>query len=697
MRTPDRPAATALLLTVLLFVAFPAFAAGIAEGPEFTAEELKPRAQLGVLDLREHDFDDARSLVELRGDWEFHWGSFLQPGDPRRPDSYLPSGSNWNDGGTNPVRGFASYRLTILLPEDPPDRNLVLLYREVGSAARIYWNGIQVANLGRAASSDAFAQGEWRSGTTAELPWGEEIELIVHVSNFDNINGGLVDNFVIGPGDRVRDYYLATMAMNFFVAGILFIMAVYHLFLFFFRSRDEAPFWFAIAALFLGLRALVVDTFPLTIVLPGILIEPVLRLNYLCFSVPLFAVSMFVHHSYKSEFGRLFVWISGIGSMAYSAMVLFAPLPAFTSQLLIFQIFALAIALGLLGIVVWAVFSRKPLSGSFAIGFLTIMLSAVFDIIKTMLTLPLPSMSSIGMVAFIFILAINLSRRSSKALSDAEELTAQLKDINSAMERFVPREFLKFLRKQEITQVALGDHSEEFLTVLFADLKEFTGIAEESTPEEIFALINDFLAGMGPIIRKYKGFVDKYLGDGIMALFSGNASNAIHAAIEMQQKLDHINQLRLERGQVELAMGVGIHTGSCMLGTIGEAQRMDGTVISDAVNLSARLQNLTRQFDNRILISGEAYEHAMAPEGFYVRNIGSFKVKGRLESVDVIEIINADPPAIWKQKRSTRRDFEKALYYHRQGRTAEARQLFLSCREKAPDDPALRWWLAQLG
>ncbi len=685
------------LVILLLLISSGLFAAGLAESPELIPEALKPEAREGVLDLRDFSFT-RQAMAELRGEWEFFWEAFVQPGHSGLPDGYVSSGSNWNGGGANPPRGFASYRLTLLLPQDPPRTGpFVLHFREIGSAARIYWNGELVARTGRAASTEEFAQGEWRSGVTSDLPWSQEVEIIVHISNYDNINGGLVDNLIFGTSSAVRNYYESTLTVNFFVLGILLIMAVYHLFMFFIRSSEEAPFWFAMAALFLGLRAMVVDTFPLTVILPGILIEPVLRLNYLSFTVPLLSVTLFVHHSYKSDFGRLLSWISAVGSILYSGLIVFAPLPVFTEYLVPFQLFALIIALGLLAVVLWAVISRKPLSGAFFMGFFAIMATAVFDIIKTMLVLPFPSLTSLGMVLFIVILSMNLSRRTTHALVQAEGLSRQLQNINNAMERFVPREFLKFLHRSEITEVELGDHSEEFLTVMFADLKDFTAIAENSEPGEVFRLINDFLAGMAPIIRKNKGFVDKYLGDGIMALFSGNSSNAIQAAIEMQQQLDHINRERNEGGLNELAMGIGIHTGSCMLGTIGEFQRMDGTVISDAVNLSSRLQNLTRQFRNRILISGEAFEHAMNPERFYLRNIGSFKVKGRGESVDVIEVMNADPQDIWKQKRGCRKDFERAVYYYRESRIVEARELFAICRKKAPGDPAAAWYLKQLG
>lgn len=672
------------------------FSAGILEDPELNrAQSGNIRADRGVLDLRNYDFSDS-GLISLRGEWEFHENHFLQPGSQRTPDRYISSGASWENGEGFPPRNFGSYRLTIFLPEGTPGESLHLEHREVGSAARIYWNGEELLSIGRPASTAEFARGAWNSGVSSALETADRVEVIIHMSNYDTVNGGLIDNLIIGPRSRVFAHYHSTLAMNYFLLGILSIMAVYHLFLFFYRRREPAPLWFAVLSLFLGLRALVVDTFPLTLLIPHIGIAPVMRLNFLTFSVSIMAVTLFVHFTYPGKFSRILAWTAAAGSLVYSALVIFAPTFTFTSYLFPFQLFSLLIALGLSAVVLHALFTRKPFSGTFALGFLVLLFTAVFDIIKTILLLPIPSLSSLGMVLFILILSLNLSRRTTRALQNSETLSARLQQINDAMERFVPREFLKFLKKNEITDIHLGDHSEEFLTVLFADLKGFTKIAEESGPEHVFDLINTFLAGMGPAIRKNKGFVDKYLGDGIMALFSGNSSNAIQAAIEMHQALDHLNANRKDRGLPALEMGIGIHTGSCMLGTIGEDIRMDGTVISDAVNLSFRLQSLTRTFAIRILISGEAVDHAMGNEGFYLRNIGSFAVKGRENSVDVVEVINADPPEIWKQKRKTRKMFEKAVFLHRQGKQIEALELFRGCRTEAPHDGAVRYYLENL-
>ena len=106
------------------------------------------------------------------------------------------------------------------------------------------------------------------------------------------------------------------------------------------------------------------------------------------------------------------------------------------------------------------------------------------------------------------------------------------------------------------------------------------------TPKENFQFLNSYLSEMGPAIREHDGFIDKYIGDAIMALFE-TPDEAVCSAIEMYQRLHHYNERRRSQGDFSVHMGVGIHEGSLMLGTIGEEQRMETTVISDAVNLAS--------------------------------------------------------------------------------------------------------------
>ena len=185
------------------------------------------------------------------------------------------------------------------------------------------------------------------------------------------------------------------------------------------------------------------------------------------------------------------------------------------------------------------------------------------------------------------------------AMRDAVRRTIiDLKDTNISIERFVPHAFLAIVGKPSIVEVELGDNKRRNMTILFSDIRNFTTLSERMTPDENFAFINAYLERMGPVIRDHNGFIDKYIGDAIMALFE-SADDALRAGLGMLETLEAFNAERRAAGQTPIGIGIGINTGILMMGTIGEKHRMDGTVISDAVNLASRIESLTKDLSRR--------------------------------------------------------------------------------------------------
>ena len=155
-----------------------------------------------------------------------------------------------------------------------------------------------------------------------------------------------------------------------------------------------------------------------------------------------------------------------------------------------------------------------------------------------------------------------------------KERTAELAQLNTYYEYFVPREFLAFLQKNSILEVRLGDQVQQELSVMFADIRGFTTLSEQLTPQATFHFINEYLSWVSPVIRQHKGFIDKYIGDAIMALFPYQAENALQAAIAMLKQVAKYNVYRQKRNASAIHIGIGLHTGHLMLGIIGEQERM---------------------------------------------------------------------------------------------------------------------------
>jgi class 3 adenylate cyclase len=232
--------------------------------------------------------------------------------------------------------------------------------------------------------------------------------------------------------------------------------------------------------------------------------------------------------------------------------------------------------------------------------------------------------------------------KSFASMRDAVRRTIlDLKHTNVSIERFVPQAFLSIVGKPSVADVELGDNKRRTMTVLFSDIRGFTTLSEQMSPDETFAFINAYLERMGPVIRDHHGFIDKYIGDAIMALFA-NADDALQAGLAMMAALDGFNAERRAAGREPIEIGIGINTGSLMLGTIGEKHRMDGTVISDAVNLAARIESLTKDYGAPMLISEYTYEELASPSAYAIRPVDVVVVKGKTRPV-AIHAVSSSP------------------------------------------------------
>jgi two-component system sensor histidine kinase ChiS len=214
------------------------------------------------------------------------------------------------------------------------------------------------------------------------------------------------------------------------------------------------------------------------------------------------------------------------------------------------------------------------------------------------------------------------------------------------------------------------------MTVLFADIRSFTSISERMSPKDNFDFINAYLSRVSPVIRHYHGFIDKYIGDAVMALFPETADDAVQAAIEMQTQVSLYNEERQKQGEVPIAIGIGLHTGNLMLGTVGESERMETTVIADAVNLASRLEGLTKVYGADILISQETLYRLENPEDYHYRYLDRVTVKGKSQAVAIFEVYDSNPPDLIALKQQTRADFERGVALYVAKKFEEARQLF---------------------
>ncbi len=279
-------------------------------------------------------------------------------------------------------------------------------------------------------------------------------------------------------------------------------------------------------------------------------------------------------------------------------------------------------------------------------------------------------------------------------------MTRRIKDyidniskLNETYFRFVPKQFLEILGKKEIAEIAHGDQIEKEMTVLFTDIRSFTEISESMTPKENFDFINMYLAYMEPVIGRNNGFIDKYIGDSIMALFPYDPQDAINASIEMRIKLAEFNQVITQFDKEPINSGIGIHTGSLMLGIVGGENRLDGTVISDAVNLASRLEGLTKIYGGSVIISEDTLTKLKEASNYEYRFLDVVKVKGKKKAVYIFEVLNGEPERCRELKKSTKYDFGRAADMYQNKEFDKALVLFKQVYDKNPSDLAAQFYI----
>lgn len=261
-----------------------------------------------------------------------------------------------------------------------------------------------------------------------------------------------------------------------------------------------------------------------------------------------------------------------------------------------------------------------------------------------------------------------------------------IKALTTKYSQFFPKEFLQIIKKQNIHDAKLGDHAQRTMSILFSDIRNFTTLSEKMTPRESFNFINSYLNVMGPVVRKHNGFIQRVIGDGILALFPGAADDAVTCANAMLKELKLYNEGRDRAKYAPVRIGIGINTGSLMIGIVGEAGRMEGSVFSDAVNLAARLQELTKHYHTPILISEETYRNLSTSNLYRLRKIDRIRVRGREQIITLWEVFDSEPPEIKKYKLAIGPLFDEAVSLYIDRQFEEAEELFLTCLARNPQD-----------
>ncbi|MCB1173539.1 MAG: adenylate/guanylate cyclase domain-containing protein [Leptospiraceae bacterium] len=482
-----------------------------------------------------------------------------------------------------------------------------------------------------------------------------------------------------------------------FVYVVYAFFGIYHIVVFFVNTQERHNLWFGIFTVSLAVYFTSLENW-LYHLWPDMNTARMLRLEYMS----LFWLSglfLLFTHSYFDLARRLRLGIHYLISFQL-VLALMVLLCDFDYSLLFLRIWQYSF----LPTVVYAVYimlqvarSRHEDAWLFIATMSFMILCASWDILSALYQIKDFRLTQTGFFTIFAMIVFMIARRIERNARRTALLNARLQGLNLSFERFVPTQVLHELGKTSALDLDVGDSVYGMMSVLFSDIRSFTSLSEEMKPDENFKFLNSYLNRMEPLIRKHNGFVDKFIGDAIMALFSeatrpheqrhtSTATAAVLAALEMLAALKEYNSNRSSYNYRPIQIGIGIDTGPLILGTIGSSNRIDTTVVGNTVNIASRLESLTAWFAVQLLVSHSTWSLLENQEQYLARPIGSIQVKGKKEAFLVHEIFDQNASFERELKLSTQAIFQEALQLWKQADFQTAHALFQRVLDQNPSD-----------
>ncbi|TGK00174.1 adenylate/guanylate cyclase domain-containing protein [Leptospira langatensis] len=649
-----------ILRSLLIFILF--FLCLVSCSPK---PLILPSVQKGVLDLRSWDFS-SQPILDLSGEWSYYPQVLFQDLTPSSStDRFYMVPSTW------PGDGYAVVRLKVLLPEH--QKRFAIYSKWQSTAFRLILNGKAVASSGIPGKTK-------ETSIPDNLPlyyeWddsGGNLDLIFEISNFHHRVGGFWYHIRFGEASALSEEVRTIRDWDFFLAGIFFLAGLYHLWLFFLHRIDRGSLVFALFCFVIFLRIFVTEEkFLLYYFHISYRLSMILEYVTMYAAMPL--AMHFLRYTFPDYFPRKWILFFYGLSFVFSLSLLF-PFPFPSSAVPYFQgtfFFAVAVAIY---VIFRALAHKAPYSLPITFAFLSLICAGTFDVLSAHQLIFTRFIIPVGLLIAVFNQAFILSSKYRDLYREKEKLSERLMRLNDTYSRFVPLSFLEFLGKDKLEDMRPGDQIKKEMTILFADIRSFTEISESIDSKESFELLNSYISEMEPVIQAHRGFVDKYFGDAIMALFS-DTDDAVSAAISMQNRILEYNQRRIEKGERAIRVGIGIHTGSLMMGIVGSGGRMESTVISEAVHLASKLETLNKYYGSNILISEDTLRKLKGADRFVLRRLDRLKFKGKMESLNIHEVGDYLSTTEKEAFRNSRINFERGVDLFHSGKYMDAGESF---------------------
>ena len=604
----------------------------------------------------------AQALQQLEK-WQLYYhkspNQVFELADANRPADFELSGIGyWNhlleEANLQPADGrdYGCYRC-LLSGLEPGTKYAILQKDSPKTSCAVYVNRRLLAQSG-----DPFqilmAQGQQTKGSHSVIgPLSFEFypdsdgnaEILFFISNYFYRKSGLNDTVYFGPAESFTNNNYVTIYS--LICGAMIFIGLLCLFQFIINRQRKEYFYLGITSLTLALRIATNGLSLLTIIFANLPAEIKFKIEYSAMWIVPVCVTQMLDLLYPAKKLRPVKYVLIFSELVIGLVNIF--IPAYYSNRMVsaLQYAMIIVCAYVLVLSVINIFKKKRNSLYNFLSYLFVIIGAFIDVLISKgsgafsISL-LPFFLIVFFVTQIFMFA----RIQNDIYIETVQTSSKLQRLNEAYLRFVPREFLKLLNKESVIKTGLGDYSNIEMCIMFSKMHIYCPEGHDSL-EEHFKIFDQYLKRVSPIIKKHKGFVSKFLSGGFMALFPKSELDAVKAALEIEACVKEFN-VTLSAKNHKLQAWMGIHFGKMIIGTIGEENRLDDTVISDTVNTSSRLEGVCEKLGKTIIISQEVMERLENADGgcdlqtdlpFVMNRLEDVMVKGKEKPLQIYEVV----------------------------------------------------------
>ena len=560
----------------------------------------------------------SKNSLNIITDWDFYWGKFIKPDSNLSekelnniPHVTVQVPSDWNKypfpdeikAISKTGKGSGTYKLQ--LTNLKPGQSYAFPVYDLGyTAFEIYADKELIYRSGKPNEDWTQTQAEQhfdkavftadKNGTTI---------ITIFISNDFYRKGGLRGSFMLFEEKAYSHFHTKQICSYSIFAGILLMITVYCI-LNAFLKKSKVNLYLACLVLAIFSR-IVSYTFPiLKTLFPAIPFTTMLRIEYLSvFFIPSF-ITLYINELNKAIFKHIPASVLAFPSLIFLLLNFVLPINLANRMVPYMQAYMFTV-IGLCSILfAIRIFKDHDFVSIVAIiSFVVLAIGGIGDILLIHHFTFLNGMHPItpAFVAFSIMQILLVAFIQNRNYTHTLELNDYLVQTNKAYYRFVPKEFLELLSKKDITEVTLGEYKISKAAILSADIRNFTSTSEKLAPIQVFDLLNTYLKRIAPLIRKYNGIIEKYLGDGIIAIFPDSAEAALNCAVEMQEQMIELRDEFASRGMPRIKIGIGVHYGNIVIGTGGNTERMAEISLSKDIGIAVKTESFTKRCMRPIL------------------------------------------------------------------------------------------------